>query len=204
MRPRKEDKGTFRVKCGRLYWRGVLPFKDPETRELVWRPVERSCRTIDMGMAKTYRDAVIKQAYDELVKRKVHTKSPPGSAKAKRKKKEKEGESLKGHKYYPHLLNPKKNAIYVLDYEGITKIGYTTYPVWTRMKQHKSSNPCEFALSAIMPGTEKREKQLHKYFEPFMKAGQTEWFRFTKEARDELLGIVKKSWGVILDPPIIY
>jgi len=66
MANRGVDRGSFRRKGKKatLYWRGTLPRRTNEG--VVREPVERSCGTPDEAQARTFRDALIKDAYDAL------------------------------------------------------------------------------------------------------------------------------------------
>ena len=66
-RPR-QDRGSFRRKGAKqtIYWRGTLPRRTEEG--VIKEPIERSCGTSDEAQARTFRDALIQEAYDALTK----------------------------------------------------------------------------------------------------------------------------------------
>ncbi len=74
MARRRADRGSFREKHGALCWRGQLPEKT-EGGEIVWRPVERSTRTLDQAKARLVVDAWQQESFAALSKAPVKQSS---------------------------------------------------------------------------------------------------------------------------------
>lgn len=83
-----------------------------------------------------------------------------------------------------YIAEPTLSGIYFIqaqDKQGLIKIGWSV-DCESRLRILRIGSPVELRIAAIVPGTRKRERQLHEQFNHLRVHG--EWFRPSPELLD--------------------
>lgn len=101
----------------------------------------------------------------------------------------------------PSERNPYKGYVYVLYCEGFTKIGLTTKPIQSRIKDIQAGNPFQIHLLGVIESDhiQDLESQLHEKFARFHV--RNEWFKIPSWMLQELSLKFSKNGPTYEDRP---